>query len=47
MKLSMEQRRRAEALLDQLQDVFWANVWSDGRAKMFDELELEAYRQNQ
>jgi len=41
MNLSAEQRRRAEALVDQMQDMLGANYWSDGRAKTFDELEGE------
>jgi hypothetical protein len=41
MNLSAEQRRRAETLVDQMQDILGSNAWSDGRAKTFDELEGE------
>ena len=41
MKLSPEQRLRAEAIIGQLQDVFGSSVRSDGRAKTFEELEDE------
>ena len=41
MKLSSEQRRRVEAILGELQDIFGTNVRDDGRAKTFDELEDE------
>jgi hypothetical protein len=41
MKLSLEQRRRVEAIVGELQDILGSNVRDDGRAKTFDELEDE------
>jgi uncharacterized protein with PIN domain len=41
MNLSLEQRRRAEAIVRELQEILGSNVRNDGRAKTFDELEDE------
>ena len=41
MKLSSAPRRRVEAIVVELQEVFGSNVGAEGRAKTFEELEDE------
>jgi hypothetical protein len=41
MELSLEQRRRVEAIVGELQEILGANVRADGGAKSFAELEDE------